>query len=168
MALVLAYLTIGFVDSEGVPASTNIPIQVDETVVLNTLLVEADLIATAAIALSEDAVTELKFTVVMNNPGPLTPGADSDSQEGLLLNYRVNGSKYPQEIWIPALIDALTVNGKIDLGNAALVHLTSELTTQVDVQGTNKFQFVITTLRDAAESFRKLKRLATKKSRSRA
>jgi len=123
-------------------------------------------IANKTAALSEDGVTEVKVTLTLVSLGGTSPVADSDSQEGLLVNFRATGTKYPAEVWIPALIDTLTVNGKIDLSNTDLVDWVAAYTVHAHVFGANKYGQVITLLRDAAESFRKLKRLATSKSRS--
>lgn len=168
MASVFGWLEVGFIDSEQVPASTRVFVLYDDTVTLATLMTQAAAITAAIIGLSEDAVTGVKVVQIPANPGPLTPLADSDSNEGLLQNWRVTGSRYPQEIWIPAHIDSLIVNGVVDLTNTQLLNFEAAYTSQTNISPANEFKILLTTLRDAAESFRKLKRLATKKSRSRA
>lgn len=165
MSNAFGYISVGFIDSEGVPASTHLPVLSDNTKTLAAIAADVGTIATALAALSEDGLTEVKYTLVVDSTRT-TPTADSDSQEGLLINYNVQNTKYPQEVWVPALIDALTVNGKIDLSNAALLAFTNAYTALTTTFGCNGSSLIITTLRDAAEAFRKLRRLATKKSRS--
>lgn len=168
MASVLGQITIGYRDALGVKSSSNIPVVIDDTKTLAAITTDVLTIANAEIALSECAVTEVRFQVVPTNPGPLTPTADSDANEGLLINYNATGTNYPQEIVVPSYIDALLVNGKIDLTNATLIAFTSALTTSVAVKGSNKYLMLLTSVRDAAEVQRKLRRQATKLSRSRA
>lgn len=166
MATQYGYITIGFIDSTGVKASTNIPFKADDTATLATILAAGQAIVAAAAALSEDGVTEVRFTVRGSTTGLTTVTPDSDSNEGLLLNMNQQNNPAPQEYTIPAMIDALLVNDKIDTTNALLLAFTAILAAANPLTAVSEARNIITTPRDAAEAFRKLKRQATKKTRS--
>jgi hypothetical protein len=168
MANVLGWLQVGYIDAVGVPASTRVFVLYDDTATLATLRTQASAILAAETGLSEDGITDVKMVVNLATPVISSPVADSDSNEGLLMNWRVTGSRYPQEVWVPAHIDSLIVNGKIDLTNTELLNFEAAYTSQANISPANEFGIALTTLRDAAESVRKLKRIATKNTRSRA
>lgn len=168
MATQHGQLTIGWIDSYGVKCSTNIPVAYDDTATLSAIMTLANTIVADGIALSEDAVTEVTMRVTLPNPGPLTPTADSNSSEGLLINMNQTTIPYPQEIWFPALIDALLVNGKIDLTNATLVQFVADITTAGVVRGSSKSFYNLVSLRDGGKNSRGLKRQSLKKTKSEA
>lgn len=160
------YITIGFIDSTGVKASTNIPVSLDDTATLAVLQAAGQALVAAAAALSEDGVVEWRLSIRGSTTGLTVVGADSDSNEGLLLNMNQANNPAPQEYTIPAMIDALLVNGKIDVTNAFLTAFTGLLAAANPLRAISEARNNITTARDAAEAFRKLKRQATRKTRA--
>jgi hypothetical protein len=166
MATQHGYITIGFVDSTGVKASTNIPVSLDDTATLAVLQSAATALVAAAAALSECGVTEWRLAIIGSTTGLTTITPDSDANEGLLLNMNQAVIPRPQEYTIPSLIDALLVNGKIDGTNATLLAFTTLLAAANPLRGVSIAWNNITTPRDAAEAFRTLKRQATKKTRT--
>jgi hypothetical protein len=150
-------------DENGDPATTDLFVSYDAA----TETVAALLGAAAAYGGLIDAVTGGKiteFNVKINAlPDPAWKAAaiaDSDIQKSLLTNFNVTDTKYPQEVLIPALKGTLVgTDGKpILTAGGAIKALTDGLVAPsggVSVQ--NKFLLDLTSLRDAAVSFRKRK-----------
>lgn len=167
MATLHGIISMGMIDSTGAKASVEgLFVQLDDSATLATIMAAGQAIVAATAALSEDGLQEWTLRIRGSTTGLTTVTPDSDSEEGLGINMNQTGNPYPQEIWIPAMIDALLVNGKIDLTNALLTAWTALLAAANPLRGESKAFNVLTTLRDAAEAFRTLKRQARKKTKS--
>jgi hypothetical protein len=123
--------------------------------------------AAAAFGGKIDAITGCVITGFGVNIGALpdpswktAPVADTDVQKGLLLNFNAADTVYPQEILIPGLLGSLVgANGQPILTSGAAIDQFADLIVSGSgaVYPNNKFLLDLTSLRDAAVSFRKRK-----------
>lgn len=114
-----------------------------------------------------DAVTGgqiIEFNLKINGlPDPswkVAPIADSDVQKTLLENFNVADSKYPQDFIVPAIRGTLIdTAGKPILTSGAAIDALNDLIVAGSgaVFPNNKFLLDLTSLRDAAITFRKRK-----------
>lgn len=129
-----------------------------------TVTVGSLLGAAAAFGGAIDAVTAGKI-IEFNVHIPALPdpswktsvAADIDIQKNLLLNFNVADSKYPQEFLVPAVKGTLIdTDGKPVIASGAIKDLADLISTgTLTVYPNNKFLIDLTSLRDAATSFRK-------------
>lgn len=151
------------IDENGDPGTADLFVAYDAA----TETVAALLGAAAAYGGLIDAVTGGKiteFNVKINAlPDPAwkaAPIADSDIQKTLLENFNVADTKYPQEFLVPALRGTLVgVDGKPILTSGGAIDALNDLIVAGSgaVFPNNKFLLDITSLRDAAVTFRKRK-----------
>jgi len=156
-------------DENGDPDSIPLFVAYDAS----TETVSALLGAAAAFGGLIDAVTGARITevnVTINMlPDPSwksTVAADIDNQKSLLMNFNAADTKYPQEVVIPAVKGSLIdTNGQPIVGSGAIKALADAIAAGSGaVFPNNKFLLDLTSLRDAAITFRKVKG-SVKKSR---
>jgi hypothetical protein len=151
------------VDENGDPGTADLFVAYDAA----TETVAALLGAAAAYGGLIDAVTGgkiVEFNVKINAlPDPSWKAAaiaDSDIQKTLLENFNVTDSKYPQEFLVPALRGTLVgTDGKPILTSGGAIDALNDLIVAGSggVSPNNKFLLELTSLRDAAVTFRKRK-----------
>jgi hypothetical protein len=164
MAQVGAIISYSFVDQIHVPASTPFYVLVDDTQTVADVMtkLQADIALVAGI--TDDGIASVKLELEANVSAYLTPAADSESEQGLLINLNQANSIYAQPEWIPALKDSLVVGGKVVITAGGPIDLLlAQLTALGGVyEYVSKYKNRIFSLRDAAQSFRKLRRRSEK------
>lgn len=166
MANISTNLSIKFKDALGVPASVFLYGEVPDTTTLSELNTAWGAGVTAVAGVTNAGFVEAFGEIKIGSLAPITPAGTSESERGLLANYRQASSPYMSPLWIPSINPALVVGGKVDVSAAEIIALTAFLLSgSGGLFPTSKYGNVLTGLADVAESFRKLRRLADKKTK---
>lgn len=118
-----------------------------------------------------DAVTDGEITgIELRIPLVVTgaksgPVAGSEVERTGLFNFEQAGTRYKFGVDVPSIANALLVNGKIDLSNAAITNWVAFLeATTIGITFVSKFANALTALLDAVITFRKHRKLENKRS----
>lgn len=129
MVAVLGQFSYRIKDAEGVIANKETYAVFDDTKTFANIQAYSDAYAAVLDPLTEGEIIQATFRVVLTTTGlKSAPVADSDNQETLLLSFIQSGSFYKWGDDTPAEIDAVIVNGRVDLTNATLVAYTAFMT----------------------------------------
>jgi len=116
-------------DAEGIVTNKVVYATFDDSKTMANIQTESNAITAVLDPLTECEIVNAEFSIVLTISGAKgAPVADSDVQETLLTSYVQNGSFYKWGDDVPAYIDAINVNGRIDLTNATLVAWSTFLT----------------------------------------
>jgi len=159
-------MSFSFQDVIGVPASLILFGTAVDTVTAAQL--KSDLIDMVGIlhAISLDGIVASDVAIVYD-PGLIKiPGVDSESERGVNINFAQTNVIYSYGVWIPGLDPALVVDGKVDVANSAFTDFATAMGSGLThISMLSDYQNDVETMRNAAETFRKLRRRASKVTR---
>jgi hypothetical protein len=168
MASVLGLFSTRVIDAEGITVAKELPFTFDDSATLANIKAFSDAYLAVLDPMTEGAITQQVFRIVLSTSGLKgAPIADSDVQETLLTSYIQNGvfSKWGDDI--PAYIDAINVNGRINLANATLVSYAGFLTAaHAGFQAAGRTGNALVALYSGVETFRKRRKLLNAKSKT--
>jgi len=166
VANVKTTLSIKFKDALGVPSTVFLYGEVPDTKTIAELATSWGAGITAVAGVTNAGFVDAQAEVAVGSLVPITPAGTSESERGLLLNYEQADSIYKSPLWVPSVNPALIVGGKVNVSDAAIIALNAFLLSgSGGLFPTSKYLNVLTGLADAAESFRKLRRLADKRTK---
>jgi hypothetical protein len=167
MANVSVRMSFSFEDLIGVPASLILFGTAVDTVTAAQLKTDLISMENALHAISDDGIVSSEIAILFDPGTDKIPGSDSVSEQGLNLNFNQTVVSYAYGVWIPSVKDALIVDGKVDLTASEITDFTTIMADGLaHVSMLSNYQNDVETLRNAAESFRKLRRRASKVTRS--
>ena len=156
-----ALVSVSIQDELGTKSTSSQYVMVDPTAPLASLAATAQAYATAIDAISSGVITETRATLLPGNPAGIkaAPAAGSRVEASAVVNFVDANSPRKYGTLIPAIADAMIVNGKLNLQNAAVQAFVVLLTTAT---GTEAFatpaRTIINHAVDALLSFRKHKK----------
>jgi hypothetical protein len=163
MSQIPARLSFSWIDHIGVPGSTELFATVDSTGTVATMITDFQGFIDDIVALSDDGLVQASIALLADVSGLGTPAADSESEQGLLLNFSQTGSRYKFGVWVPGLKDTLVVDGKIVVSGGAVAAFDSLMSAGSGIiTSVSKYLLPIAGMVDAAQSFRKLRRRSAK------
>jgi len=117
-------------DAEGIVSNHVFYATFDDSKTMANIQTESNAFAAVLDPMTEGEIVNAEFSIVLTLTGLKgAPVADSDIQETLLSSFVQSGSFYKWGDDIPAYIDAINVNGRIDLTNATYVTYVTFMTT---------------------------------------
>lgn len=165
MAIIHGLVSVSFVDALGVPASTSVNFVGDSTDTAADMITAATTIATLLNGISDDAITGVTLTLDTTVTHAITAGAETN--EGVNIAMETSAPTRDWSLWVPAIKDALIVDGKINIASGAIFNFAGELVTPTGVlTWETPYLNAYTALESAAEAFRKLRGIASKKTKS--
>lgn len=165
MANLHVRVTVNFEDALGVPASTSVNGLINDGSTLAQLVTDATTITTKLNAISDDAVTGVEITVLTAITHAVTAGAESN--EGVNIAMETSAPTRDWTLWVPALKDSLISSGRIVIASGAIFDFAAELATPSgQTTWETPYLNAYTALESAAEAFRKLRGLTSKKTKA--
>lgn len=165
MAIIHGLVSVAFIDALGVPATSSVNFVGDSTDTAADMITAATEIATLLNGISDDAITGVSLTINTGVTHAITSGAETP--EGVNVAMETSAPTRDWTLWIPSLKDSLIVSGKINIASGAIFNLAAELVTPSGVlTWETPYLNSFTALESAAESFRKLRNLTSKKTKS--
>lgn len=163
MAVRKAIVSFSFVDKIGVPASSNFYADVDDTKTVAQVITDAGLLAVDMQDISNASLIEYRVELINVVVGPPAAADTSESERGLLINFRQTGSAYKYGLWVPSVDPALIVDGHVVVTTGAIAALASLIEAPMTALTiVSKYFLTLPSIADAAEAFRKLRRRAEK------
>jgi hypothetical protein len=155
-------------DAEGIIVSKEFFASAEDTVTIANVQAFSDAYTALLDTLTEGEIIQATVRVILTLTGLKgAPVADSDVQETLLTSYIQSGtfSKWGDDI--PAEIDALIVNGRVDLTNALLVAYAAFLVAaHSGFTPASRYGHPLVALYSGTETFRTLRKQLNAKSRT--
>lgn len=165
MAIIHGLVSVAFTDALGVPATTSVNFVGDSTDTAADMITAANQIATLLNGISDDAITSVSIVIGTGATHAITAGAETN--EGVNIAMETSAPNRDWSLWVPALKDSLIVSGKINIASGAIFNLAAELVTPTGVlTWETPYLNAYTALESAAEAFRKLRGLTSKKTKS--
>jgi hypothetical protein len=165
MATVHGLVTVSFEDGLGVPASVAVNFTLNDAATVADAVSGAVALAGFLNDVSDDAILGSTVQIFTGDTAAITSGAETN--EGVNISMETSALTRDWAIWVPALKDALIVDDHINIATGAIFNLAAELVTPSGVLfWETPYQNTYTALESAAESFRKLRGLASKKTKS--
>jgi len=163
MATRKALVSFSFVDVIGVPGSTNLYADVDDTKTVAQVMTDLGLLATDIQDISNASLIEARVELLDIIVSPPAAADTSESERGVLINWRQTGSTYKYGVWIPSVDPALIVDGHVVVTTGAIAALASLIESPMTALTiVSKYFLTLPSIADAAEAFRKLRRRAEK------
>jgi hypothetical protein len=106
-----------------------------------------------------------KITIPIGAQGgwKTAPVDENDNSDVIVMNFNKNANRYAMEYLLPSFLQAMLINGKVDLANVALTALYDYLVaTATAGQFTDTGGLDLVSLRDAFQTDRKSRKLRTK------
>lgn len=168
MATVLGSFSSRIKDSEGVTVAKELYFTFDDTHTMADITAFSNAYLAVLDPLTEGEIVQQVFRIQLGFSGlKSAPLADSDVQETLLTSYVQNGSFSHWGDDVPAEIDAVIVNGRVDLTNAVLVAYSGFLTAaHSGFQAAGRIGNALVALYSGTETFRKRRKLLNARSRT--
>jgi hypothetical protein len=168
MATLLGALSYRLKDAEGIIYNHDVFFTFADSAALTAVEAFAAAYAGVLDGLTECQIIKQTLRVVLGTSGlKSAPVADSDGQETLLLNFALATSFYSYGDDIPGELDAVIVNGRVDLTNTALAAYTTFMTAaHSGFTPTNEFGEAIAAVNSGAETFRKKRKQLNSRSKT--
>lgn len=165
MANLHVRVSVNFEDALGVPASTSVNGLISDGSTLAQLVTDATTIASKLNGISDDAITGVDVTVLTAVTHAVTSGAESN--EGVNIAMETSAPTRDWTLWVPAVKDSLIVDDKIKIDSGAIFDFAAELATPSgQTTWETPYLNAYTALESAAEAFRKLRGLTSKKTKA--
>jgi hypothetical protein len=158
VAVVHGIASVRFVDGAGIPAAVAVNFVTDDTTTLSGIASAAGTLVNKEHAISDDAITGVEVTLLLDITETLTSGAETP--EGVNIAMETSAPSRDWTIWIPSLKDSLVVGGKVVIASGAIFDFAAELASPTgDLTWETPYLNAYTALESAAKSSHKSRKL---------
>lgn len=159
MAVVHGIASVRFTDGAGIPAAVAVNFVTDDTTTLSGVATAAGILVNKEHAISDDAITGVEVTLLLDITETLTSGAETP--EGVNIALETSAPSRDWTLWLPALKDSLVVGGKVNIASGAIFDFAAELVAPTgDLTWETPYLNAYTALESAAKSNHKFRDLS--------
>lgn len=165
---VLSQFSYRIKDAEGIYANKQMYAVFQSSHSFDDIQAFSDAYAPLLDAITEGEIVNATFRVVLTTSGlKSSPVGDSDVQEDILISFEKNGSFYSYGDVVPAYIDAINVNGRVDLTNTDLAAYTAfAIAAHSGFAMSDSNGFDLVAVKSGVETFRKKRKQLNARSKT--